>query len=135
MTKPARPFLTYLLLAAYGTTALLGYGLHVLAPHGGHHHLAGVTCASHEHHAHEDHDADGGHCHASDLLAAVQAACPDGPCDVCEFLAQARSTQPQLTTADVWQHVWSTSILSIPLPESQSTLGPHAPRGPPLSTA
>ena len=134
-------FSTFALLTVYGATALLGYGLHMFDPHGGHHHaLARVSCAGHSH-EHNFHEIDGhGHGHAchSEALAAqsagsqVTAACCDEACAVCEFLAQARSAAPNLITAIVWHHVASEVVDTAPQFVAETAQGLHVPRGPPL---
>jgi hypothetical protein len=137
-----RKLVTCLLLAVYGGISLLGHGLHELAPGHGHHHgLAVVTCAVHSHgHGHGEcslghHQHGSGHNDgtAAGPLTVQSGGCAEQSqlCDVCVFLAQMRSGQPQLLTGAVWQHLVSAVAVRVPLLSYQTALRLHAPRGPP----
>jgi hypothetical protein len=112
----------FALLAVYGGVAVLGYGLHELSSVDHHHHgMTAVPCAAHSGHHHDHGPAPAGAC-----LGNLHE------CDVCEFLSQIRSEQPQLYAADVWQHLVAAVTFTVPQSCSQTTLGLHAPRGPPV---
>lgn len=140
-----RRFLTYALLTVYGATALLGYGLHMLAPDAHHHGLGQVVCVEHAERAHSDHDVCGHTGPESDCevatIAVISAssgtdtACDGDACFVCDFLGQVRSTLPQMAASIVWQHVATEAAPFTSPITAQATLGPQAPRGPPLSAA
>lgn len=126
-----------LLLLAYGSAGVLGYGLHAVWDCGHDHgHSHQNVCAhshSHEHH----HHGHGCHHHQEPMLAAkvadangsLSAAAED--CPICAFLVQAQSPIVlELATACVGP---TATILSIgetshPAP----LLGAHLARGPPL---
>lgn len=119
---------TYALLAVYGATALLGYGLHLLVPDAHHHGWAQVSCAEYAHPGQT-----GGR--ATPLASSEDRAACDGSCFVCDFLAQARNAQPHVTISIVWQHVAAEIVPFAPHFSAQTDLGPHAPRGPPTLAA
>ena len=126
MRFSARKLLAFVLLAAYGTIALVGQGQHILTPHDGHHHgLEVVRCSihgdehwhhHHEHgqahdHVHHHHDADCDHDHGPAEPAAVEhdgglvvtsseCAAHSHLCEICAFLIQLRSERVVLAAAD-----------------------------------
>jgi hypothetical protein len=105
-----------LLLAAYGSVAVLGYGLHELLPEDAQHHHGLVT-------AHQD--------SGSLTVGASIGRGDDHDCDICVFLDQARSMQPQIELAVIYLHqVAAVTTIDLPL-ASQTTELSHAPRGPP----
>jgi hypothetical protein len=142
-----RRFLSYLLLAIYGGISILGDGLHLLTHEAGHHHGLYVACYV----AHGHADADHGNCHdpgcsASDVadyylsssergVAASDCANCSHVCEACAFLGQALSQPAELAAPIDWQPL-VVAAASRPQPiYSPGSLGPHAPRGPPLSLA
>jgi len=134
--------LTCSLLATYLGIAVLGQGLHELAPghdhhHGlqvveciGHSHADGHCCSHHEHHAsehHEDHD----HVPAGPVVAATGGCAHSHACDICEFLVQSVSQPPQIAVVpDLHPPVALAATPHIEL-FAQAILGLHAARGPP----
>ena len=95
MRTNARKLLSHLLVALYGSVSLLGYGLHELAPETGHHHglarrgIHAITAIQAMSTSHLQRDSTGSAEDAHD-------------CDVCVFLDQLRSEQPQVHAAVVW---------------------------------
>jgi hypothetical protein len=156
MKSAARKILALTLLATYGGVAFLGQGLHFLAPHAGHHHgLEVVRCSIHgdEHWQHdvEQHDHDHhGHSHDQDresadsdagcygecdglIVTSSECAAESHVCEICAFLFQLKSERTDLAAAVDWQPV-AVDFAPLQPPTYQPTvLGPHAPRGPPVS--
>jgi len=136
------------LLAIYGGVALLGHGLHWLSPHEHHHHgLAHVqhSHAGHSHtHGHGPHD-DHGTCelaqqstgpHPETGVRIVSVAAADGhDCDICEFLAQARSQTLKAQPAVVSTRLVSAVASAPQRPYTAISLDSHSPRGPPMIMA
>jgi hypothetical protein len=117
MRRISHNLVTGLLLFLYGGISVLGYGLHELVPEDGHHHHA--------------------------LAAVQQEGAPlafksgggiddDHDCDICAFLDQARSAQPQIQSAIVWQHLVAVVEQVTPRIASQTFEHSHVPRGPPV---
>lgn len=150
MLSATRKILVCSLLAAYGAVALLGQGLHWLSAVDHHHH--GLVAHCHEHAASHSHTHDHGHSHhhahkhapddcctaAADGVMAVRssdgaASCEE--CDICAFLSQIKCDCPQVADAPIWQFVISSIPVRFEPSYSPITLGPHAPRGPPISQA
>jgi hypothetical protein len=134
----SRHLLTYLLLATYAGIAFLGEGLHELMPEAGHHrhhglaivHCADDHCCDHEEHAAHDNDH-----HAASGLASltVNSHADSHLCEICQFLFQAISQPASVAPPIDWQPL----VVANPqrpqqLLHSPVSLGPHAPRGPPL---
>ncbi|HEY4231816.1 MAG TPA: hypothetical protein VGM76_00175 [Lacipirellulaceae bacterium] len=117
MRRIPHQFLTGLLLAIYGGISLLGYGLHELVPEDAHHHH-GLPLA---------HQGSG-----PPAFKTGGSVDDDHDCDICVFLDQARSAQPQIQTAIVWQHLVAAVEIAAPRITSQTTELSHAPRGPPI---
>ncbi len=153
MRFSARKRLTFALLAAYGAIALLGQGLHSLAPHAGHHHgLDVVRCAIHgDEHWHHDHlhghdhhhDANGDHDHGPAgpadaehdgglVVTSSECAAHSHVCEICAFLSQLRSERAVLAAAVEWQPVAVAAICPPQRSYTPTSVGPHAPRGPPV---
>ena len=116
MRRIPHNLVTGLLLLLYGGISVLGYGLHELVPEDGHHHHA--------------------------LAPIQQEGAPlafksgggiedDHDCDICAFLDQARSAQPQIQSTIVWERLVAAIDVVAPRVSSQTTLVSHAPRGPP----
>ena len=127
-------FLSWFLLATYTGIALLGEGLHALAPEGEHHH--GLYVVAHacgeecHHHGTTDHDAQS---HAS--LTAADCDTDSHVCEICAFLSQAISQPAEVAGLVEWQPlVAATHATPQPL-YSLVSLGPQAARGPPLVVA
>jgi hypothetical protein len=145
MKSAVRKILSLALLAAYGGIALLGQGLHVLAPHAGHHHgLEVIRCSIHgDEHFHDHHDAECDHDHGPAgpaevehggglVVTSSECAAESHLCEICAFLFQLRSDRSVLTAAVDWQPV---AVAAVSLPQRSYTptiVGPHAPRGPPV---
>jgi hypothetical protein len=136
---------TYLLLSVYGATALLGYGLHLLAPDCHHHGLSQVSWVGPAQPDEAGHDFVGLYCPQavsgvapgtteSPVLTAGEAYHSES-CSICDFLAQARSVPPQVTTAVVWQRATAAVEPFAPRFSAQTEIGSQAPRGPPLFAA
>ena len=126
-------WLTALLLVAYGSAGVLGYGLHSLW-HCEHCHE--VTTADHCHGDECDHHAS----HAAEHCCHSHLSCETGKrlahleeeCSICAFLAQAQSAH------DGELPVLSTAVSPADPPASEfSDLPPlfrlHLARGPPLA--
>jgi hypothetical protein len=127
-----RKLLTAGLLAIYGGIAVVGYGLHDLAP--GHHHGPAGECMAHDH-GHDGHSHDA----CDSLLHRRAASSPCGEsisdsheCEICLFLAQIRSERPTLAAEVVWQFQVAAVTVDTPHILSQAVAGLHAPRGPPI---
>ncbi len=131
-----RKLLTAGLVALYGGIALLGYGLHELSPvhqhaaignssvgHGAIGHAAG--------HVHS-HGKCASHVHRHAPIPVAPGYSDSHECDVCVFLDQMRSERPQLVSDVVWQHIVADTVIASPRIVSQTVLGLHAPRGPPM---
>lgn len=128
--RPIHKILGPTLLVTYAGISLLGQGLHFLTPDDHHHHAVGVAeCNLHEH----DHGACGpsheqsqhGYGSSTDLVAA------DHNCDICEFLAQAKSQTPQIASPPDLHAVVAELPIHADEFSSPIILGLHAPRGPP----
>lgn len=129
----SRKFFATLLLLVYGSTGVLGYGLHSLW-HLGHDHGGQLA------------DCEPGHCHdhghsrvsvtsccgsslGSHKLARFSAS--DEDCSICDFLAQAQTPDFEFTLAQVISKLGSEIVFS----EDISPLfipADHLARGPPL---
>lgn len=121
-----------LLLAAYGSAGVLGYGLHavwqckhgcVAAPHHGHVHHHGHVCHHHQGHAHD---------------AASHGEPPDHPiilaaddCPICDLLVQAQTPVAIATTIGCLGYQ-AAARLTAATSYSAPRLGEHLARGPPL---
>jgi hypothetical protein len=116
MRRTPKNLVTGLLLFLYGGIAVLGYGLHDLVPEDAHHHheLAVV------------HQGTG-----PLAFKAGGSVDDDHDCEICAFLDQARSAQPQVQSAVVWQHLVAAIEIVTPRLSSQISELSHAPRGPP----
>jgi hypothetical protein len=117
MRRIPHQLVTGVLLAIYGGIAVLGYGLHELVPEDAHHHH-GLAAQ-----------------HPGSAPTAVRTGGDvddDHDCDICVFLDQARSIQPQIQSAIVWHQLVAAIELVAPRLASQSTELSHAPRGPPV---
>jgi hypothetical protein len=115
MRRIPQKLVARLLVALYGGIALLGYGLHELAPAEDHHHHAlGLAVAD-----------------AGPLSVRSGHIDADHDCDICAFLDQARGDQPQVATGIVWQHVVAAVEVVTPPIVSQTAEFSHVPRGPP----
>ena len=66
---------------------------------------------------------------------AATACCIATTAIYCAFLLQVRSEQPKLVAAVVWQQVVSVAPATLQRSYSPISVGPHAPRGPPLGLA
>lgn len=121
MQKTGRKLLTTSLVALYGAVALLGYGLHELAPAHLHHH---VECHAHAH-------AGCIHSHGHAPIQVTPGISDSHECDVCVFLDQIQSERPQFHTQIVWQPTVADVAAAAPRIVSQAVPGLHAPRGPP----
>jgi hypothetical protein len=113
------------LLAVYGSIAVLGHGLHEFSSaHHHHHHVAAGQCAGHQH----------DHCHGHSRAAApaAQNSLADShDCEICVFLDQIRSDQPQLCAEIDWQPFAVDVPCAAPRNHSQAPAGLHVARGPP----
>jgi hypothetical protein len=118
MRRNPHQLLTGILLAIYGSISLLGYGLHELVPDGAHHHhgLAALQQGS-----------------GPPAVRTGGSVDDDHDCDICVFLDQARSVQPQVQSAIVWHHLVAAVEIVAPRLSPQSTELSHAPRGPPTN--
>jgi len=157
MRRVRRQLFSIAILAVYGVIALLGQGLHSLAPHAGHHDgLSVVRCAIHgDEHWHHDHNHDNDHHHHGagtyddhgptrsaeaankDELVVTSSECAAHShlCEICAFLFQLRSERAVLAAAVESQPV---SVAAACVPQRSYTptsVGIHAPRGPPVCYA
>lgn len=109
--------LATLLLLAYGSAGVLGYGLHSLW-HYQHHVGVHVGCHDHACHHHSDHAAD-------PVISLVD------DCSICAFLAQAQAEHgdevPVLCTTFRPAEPPASDSLDLPAPSRL-----HLARGPPL---
>ena len=127
-----RKILASALLATYASISLLGQGLHLLTPDDGHHHDHAAVALSHPSHAHA-HGSCGDHHEypqagqggSADLVAG------DHDCEICEFLAQAKSAAPQITAPLDLQAVVADLQAHTPAFHSPLIIGLPAARGPP----
>jgi hypothetical protein len=126
MPSLPRKLLTAGLLAMYGGIAVLGYGLHELAP--GHHHAATVDHLAHDH-CHGDCD---GHAHEHSTTDSGRSLSSSHECEICIFLEQMRCERPTLTAEIVWQYQVAAVSVETPRIISQALPGLHTPRGPPI---
>jgi hypothetical protein len=117
MRRLPHQLVTGLLLAIYGGIAVLGYGLHELVPEDGHHHHFALAA--------------GEHADEAPAFRAGSGIDDDHDCDICVFLDQARSAQPQVQAAIIWQPLVAAVEIEAPRLTSQTKLVSHAPRGPP----
>jgi hypothetical protein len=131
MPSLLRKLLTAGLLAIYSGIAVLGYGLHELAP--GHHHGPAGECLAHDHgHGGHGHGACESHSHSHAASSPCGESISDShECEICVFLAQIRSERPTLATEIVWQYQVAAVDVETPRILSQAIPGLHAPRGPP----
>ena len=130
-----RRLLAALLLLVYGSTGILGYGLHSLW-HLEHDHSAHTGAVVHSHgHSH-------GHCSAHVTVSsccgshlashkAARVSSVNGDCFVCDFLAQAQTPVFEFSFSQIIAELGSEMPVSeeiSPLPISAV----HLARGPPL---
>jgi hypothetical protein len=137
MRPQHRQFLSYVVLATYASISLLGDGLHSLLPDGYHHHRLYVVSHSSDDLRHADPDHDEIACCNSEYAAvtAVELDAESHLCEICEFLAYAIS-QPAEVAAPIDSHPLIVVAHADPQPiYSLTSLGPQAPRGPPLFLA
>jgi hypothetical protein len=116
MRRLPQTLVTGLLLAIYGGIAVLGYGLHDLAPEDAHHHHHRFAATHQE---------------SGSPIFRTGSVDDDHDCDICVFLDQARGERPQIATGIIWQHLVAAIEFVVPRVSSQTTLVSHAPRGPP----
>ena len=121
-----RKLLTAGLLALYGGIAVLGYGLHDLAP--GHVHGAAGEHVAHDH----DHGACESHSHHHAAIPTCKSLTSSHECEICIFLSQMRSERPTFSAEVVWQFQVAKVGIETPHILSQAIPGLHAPRGPPI---
>jgi hypothetical protein len=121
-----RKLLTAGLLALYGGIAVLGYGLHDLAP--GHVHGAAGEHVAHDH----DHGACESHSHHHAAIPTGKSLTSSHECEICIFLSQMRSERPTFSAEVVWQFQVAAVAVETPCIVSQAICGLHAPRGPPI---
>lgn len=122
MRNLGRKLLTATLTALYGGIALLGYGLHELAPH--HHHHPAAPAHSHAGCTHAHH-----HRHAPP--PATPGFSDSHECEVCAFLDQHQSDRPQLAVEVAWQPTITAVAAATPQFSPITSIGLAAPRGPP----
>ena len=118
--------LTYTLLAAYSGIALLGQGLHLLAPEcDGHHHEHCLV--EHEAHDHpgQQHSSDN-----DDASGEGRSLIDSHPCEICVFLAHSISQTPQIATVPFTQPLVAAAHSEQQGLYSSAVLGLHAARGP-----
>jgi hypothetical protein len=130
MSTTARKLLSHLLVALYGSVAILGYGLHELAPESGHHHhgLAHLGRVCGHGHVHSE----GCHQEHKPLTAETTKHVYDSDeCDVCVFLDQLRSEETQVQSAEVRHEFVAAVAHSEPQFHHPTSLGLHVARGPP----
>jgi hypothetical protein len=127
-----RKLLTAGLLAIYGGIAVLGYGLHDLAP--GQVHSAAGEHVAHDHgHGDHSHGAGDGHSHSHAASSPSGKSISDShECEICIFLSQMRSERPTFSAEVVWQFQVAAVAVETPCIVSQAICGLHAPRGPPI---
>jgi hypothetical protein len=126
MRATSRHFWSCALLAIYGSIAVLGQGLHLVAPEDHHH---GPAAEAHQHsHAHF-----GPCCHDhEDACGAGDRSLTDGHiCSICDFLLQAVSQPAERAAAVVCQPHAGSAACRLESFHAPCEAGPHAPRGPP----
>ena len=121
-----RRFLSYLLLATYAGISILGDGLHELMPEAGHHHHHGldiVNCASH---------ADAGTASTGEVLTVGDNDADSHVCEICKFLFEAVGQPAEVAATIDWQPFVAAAPSLLQSIYTPTSLGPQAPRGPPL---
>jgi hypothetical protein len=126
MRATFRQLLTYSLLATYASIALLGEGLHFLAPDERHHGASLVVASTDYDHASSESPASAGK-----YFSRTRATANDHDCEICEFLSQAISAPPQITELPTFDALIAKAPLEHLTFDSPIVLGLHAPRGPP----
>jgi hypothetical protein len=123
--------LSLALLATYAGISLLGQGLHELVPHEGHHHH-GIYVVERDHDSCEHHCYHGHHRSAHPIVTADDAHIHSHLCEICQFLAQAIGQPVEVAAPIHWQPL-ATFVSAEPQPlYVPASLGPQAPRGPPI---
>ena len=138
-----RRVLDVLMLAAYGSTGVLGYGLHSLWHHHHHsfagcsHHGGAIACCGNtaSHDGHDQHHSENGtrQCHGSQNSVPLgeQLIAAADECSICAFLAQA---QPggAATASSLRSDTCCTKFPAYELPVLPELVQLHLARGPPL---
>ena len=131
MRRSFSHLLTCTLLATYAGIALLGQGLHLLAPgcEGGHHEHFLAAQEAHDH-AGDHHSSDSnGRADESNSVADLH------PCEICVFLAHSVSEPPQIATVPFTQPLVAAAHCDPQGLYSLAIGGLHVARGPPQHVA
>jgi hypothetical protein len=138
MRPKHRQFLSYVLVATYASISLLGDGLHLLLPAGEHQHHHGLYVVSHrcDDSLYASHVHEAICCGSSEYTEFTASDCNADShiCEVCAFLYQAISQPAEVAAPINWQPLVVAHADPQPL-YSWTSLGAHAPRGPPLLLA
>ena len=137
MHSNLRKLLTCILLATYASISLLGEGLHSLMPEAGHQHHHGlyVVTVNGERPHHDDHHASRSGVHAAVAVSSCGGDAESHICEICQFLFQSISQPVEMAAPIDWQPLVDAAV-SLPEPiYSPASVGPQAPRGPPLLVA
>jgi hypothetical protein len=127
MRSTFRNLLTCSLLATYASIALLGEGLHWLAPDEHHHGPSLVVSTASD----APHNAGDSYATADQGVTAAHGAADDHDCEICDFLAQAVSQPPQVAQSPDFAILIVETACDPPTFYSPIVLGLHTPRGPP----
>ncbi len=135
MRLKSRRLLSCILLATYAGISILGDGLHALMPEAGHHHHHGLCIVVTHESGNSDRDAAlGGNAGQSSepVVTASDGDIESHICQVCQFLFQSVSQRTDVVAPIDWQPIVVVAVsLALPI-YSPASLGPQAPRGPPL---
>ena len=136
MRYNSRRFLSVVLLATYAGMSILGEGLHELMPEAGHQHHHGLYVVVFHESGHSTDAAYFAGNAANDSGPAVTANDGDVEshiCEICQFLFQSISQPAEVAAPIDWQPV-AVAANNLPQPiYAPTSLGPQAPRGPPLA--
>jgi hypothetical protein len=149
MRLQCRRSLSYFLLATFASISLLGEGLHVLTlevEHHHHHHrgLCVVTHARHDLRIDDQkvdfgvdarlfaNGAERGATSADAVLTADDGEDDSHVCKICAFLAQVLSQPVEFAAPLDWKPFVAAAQSRQQLTCTTTSLGPQAPRGPPL---
>ncbi|HEX5472110.1 MAG TPA: hypothetical protein VFW73_09495 [Lacipirellulaceae bacterium] len=129
--------MSFLLLATYAGIAILGDGLHSLLPEARNQHHRGIYVVTVKDESR--HHVVGRFASVGDRGAAAQISSAGDTdahiCEICQFLFQSIS-QPAAVAAPIECRLLIVAVVALPQPiYAPASVGPQAPRGPPLFVA